>query len=56
MKAGDPGLETWKNLDAARNGGGHPWVPGAYDPETHLYIIGTGNPTPAYTSAPRGEG
>ena len=30
--------------------------PGAYDPETRLYIIGTGNPTPAYTSAPRGEG
>src|SRR4029078_1179750 len=34
----------------------HPWVPGAYDPETRLYIMGTGNPTPAYTSAPRGEG
>ena len=40
----------------AIHGGGHPWVPGAYDPETRLYIIGTGNPTPAYTSAPRGEG
>jgi alcohol dehydrogenase (cytochrome c) len=23
---------------------------GSYDPETHLYIIGTGNPTPAYTA------
>ena len=56
QKAGDPGLETWKNLDAAIHGGGHPWVPGAYDPETRLYIMGTGNPTPAYTSAPRGEG
>lgn len=56
QKAGDPGLETWKDLDAAIHGGGHPWVPGAYDPETRLYIIGTGNPTPAYTSAPRGEG
>ena len=56
MNAGDPGLETWKNLDAARHGGGHPWVPGAYDPETRLYIFGTGNPTPAYTSAPRGDG
>jgi alcohol dehydrogenase (cytochrome c) len=31
-------------------------VPGSFDPETRLYIIGTGNPTPAYTSAPRGEG
>ena len=56
MNAGDPGLETWKNLDAARHGGGHPWVPGSYDPETHLYIFGTGNPTPAYTSQTRGEG
>ena len=56
MNPGDPGLETWKSLDAARHGGGHPWLPGVYDPETHLYIFGTGNPTPAYTSAPRGEG
>lgn len=56
MKAGDPGLETWKNLDAARHGGGNLWVPGSYDPETHLYIVGTGNPSPAYTSQTRGEG
>jgi len=56
MNPGDPGLETWKNLDAARNGGGHPWLPGAYDPEQRLYIFGTGNPTPAYISAPRGDG
>jgi alcohol dehydrogenase (cytochrome c) len=56
MKAGDPGLETWKNLDAARHGGGNPWIPGSYDPETHLYIVGTGNPSPAYTSQTRGAG
>jgi len=56
MKAGDPGLNTWKNLDAAQHGGGQMWVPGSYDPETHLYIIGTGNPTPAYTSQMRGDG
>jgi alcohol dehydrogenase (cytochrome c) len=33
-------------------------MPGSYDPETHLYIFGTGNPTPAYTAmlrAPRDE-
>jgi len=53
---GDPGLETWKNLDAARHGGGHMWIPGSYDPETKLYIVGTGNPTPSYTSQSRGEG
>jgi len=56
MNPGDPGLETWKDLDAARHGGGQPWVPGSYDPETSLYIFGTGNPSPAYTSQTRGEG
>ena len=55
-KKGDPGLETWANLDAARHGGGNVWVPGSYDPETHLYILGTGNPSPAYTTGTRGEG
>ena len=56
MNPGDPGLETWKDLDAARHGGGHPWLPGVYDPETRLYIFGTGNPTPSYTSQARGYG
>jgi alcohol dehydrogenase (cytochrome c) len=55
MKAGDPGLETWPSLEAARHGGAHPWLPGVYDPETKLYIFGTGNPIPAYTAG-RGEG
>jgi len=55
MNEGDPGADTWPSLDAARHGGAQPWMPGAYDPETHLYIIGTGNPTPAYTAG-RGEG
>ena len=55
MNPGDPGLDTWPSLDAARHGGAQPWLPGAYDPETKLYIFGTGNPTPAYTPG-RGEG
>jgi len=55
MNPGDPGLETWPSVDGARHGGAQPWIPGAYDPETHLYIFGTGNPTPAYTVG-RGEG
>ena len=55
MKAGDPGLDTWPSLEAARYGGGMPWLPGVYDPETKLYIFGTGNPIPAYTVG-RGEG
>jgi alcohol dehydrogenase (cytochrome c) len=56
MKKGDPGLETWGSLDAARHGAGNVWIPGAYDPETHLYIFGTGNPSPAYTNTPGREG
>ena len=56
MEKGDPGLDTWKSLDAARHGGAQAWNPGAYDPETHLYIFGTGNPTPAFTNGTRGEG
>jgi alcohol dehydrogenase (cytochrome c) len=53
MKAGDPGLDTWPNLQAARHGGGQVWLPGVYDPDTRLYIVGTGNPTPAYTGVAR---
>jgi alcohol dehydrogenase (cytochrome c) len=56
MKKGDPGLETWSNLDAASHGGGNIWVTGAYDAQTHLYIFGTGNPSAAYTSQRRGPG
>ncbi|MCC6164405.1 MAG: acido-empty-quinoprotein group A [Acidobacteria bacterium] len=55
MKEGDPGLDTWPSLQSAKYGGGHPWLPGVYDPETRLYIFGTGNPIPAYTAG-RGEG
>ena len=53
MKPGDPGLETWPSLEAAKYGGGHTWMPGSYDPETKLYIFGTGNPSPAYTGVAR---
>jgi alcohol dehydrogenase (cytochrome c) len=53
MNPGDPGLETWPSLNAARHGGGQVWIPGVYDPETKLYIFGTGNPTPGYTGAGR---
>src|SRR5436190_3136006 len=55
QKEGDPGLDTWASLDAARHGNGATWIPGSYDPETKLYIYGTGNPTPSYTQG-RGEG
>jgi alcohol dehydrogenase (cytochrome c) len=55
QKEGDIGLNTWPSLDAARHGNGATWIPGSYDPETKLYIYGTGNPTPAYTAG-RGDG
>ncbi len=55
MEKGDPGLDTWASLDAARHGGAQPWITGAYDPETRLYIFGTGNPTPAFTTGTRGD-
>jgi alcohol dehydrogenase (cytochrome c) len=53
MKPGDPGLDSWPNLEAARHGGAQTWIPGSYDPETKLYIFGTGNPTPGYTGQGR---
>jgi alcohol dehydrogenase (cytochrome c) len=55
QKEGDPGLETWASLDAAKHGNGATWIPGVFDSETNLYLYGTGNPTPAYTQG-RGEG
>jgi alcohol dehydrogenase (cytochrome c) len=55
MEKDSPGIETWPSLESARFGGGHPWLPGVYDPETKLYIFGTGNPIPAYTAG-RGAG
>ena len=56
VKAGDPGLNTWGSLDGAKHGAGNVWIPGSYDPETHLYIFGTGNPSPAYTNPPSRSG
>jgi alcohol dehydrogenase (cytochrome c) len=56
MKKGDPGLDTWGSLDGAKHGAGNVWIPGSYDPETHLYIVGTGNPSPAYTNPPSRDG
>jgi alcohol dehydrogenase (cytochrome c) len=53
MREGDSGLETWPSLEAARHGGGQAWLPGVYDPDSGLYIVGTGNPTPAYTGVAR---
>jgi len=53
VTANDPALKTWPSLEAAKHGGGNVWMPGSYDPETDLYITGTGNPTPGYTGVAR---
>src|SRR6202012_2306658 len=55
VQKGDPVLDSCAILDAARHGGAQAWIAGAYDPETNLYIFGTGNPTPAFTNGTRGE-
>ncbi len=52
-KMGDPGSETWPNLDSMRHGGAGTWVPGSYDPDLHLYYFGTANPTPAFSGVTR---
>jgi alcohol dehydrogenase (cytochrome c) len=52
----DPAFATWGDIDTAKHGGGNIWIPGAYDPETHLYIVGTGNPSPAYMDSPGRKG
>ena len=46
QKEGEPGLDTWPNLDMAKHGGGMTWQPITYDPElNHIYVT-TGNPQP----------
>jgi len=46
LKKGDPGSDTWPTEYSMRHGGGMTWIPGTYDPELHLYYLGTGNPNP----------
>jgi len=53
LKKGDPGSETWPDEYAMRHGGGMTWAPGTYDPELHLYYLGTGNPNPVLTGKSR---
>ncbi|HEX3684088.1 MAG TPA: acido-empty-quinoprotein group A [Bryobacteraceae bacterium] len=53
LKKGDPGFETWPDEYSMRHGGGMTWLPGTYDPELHLYYLGTGNPNPVLTGHSR---
>lgn len=53
LKMGDPGSNTWPTEAAMRHGGGMTWIPGTYDPELHLYYVGTGNPNPVMAGQSR---
>ncbi len=52
-RAGEPGIETWPSEFAAAHGTGQAWIPGTYDPELNLYIVGTGNPNPVMAEKSR---
>ena len=52
-RKGEPGAETWPDEYSAAHGGGMPWVPGTYDPDTNLYYFGTGNPNPVLAGQSR---
>src|SRR5947209_7006992 len=45
-RKGEPGIESWPDEYASAHGTGQAWIPGTYDPELNLYIVGTGNPNP----------
>jgi alcohol dehydrogenase (cytochrome c) len=49
---GEPGNNTWSG-DSWQRGGSGVWATGAYDPESNLVFIGTGNPGPDYHSESR---
>jgi alcohol dehydrogenase (cytochrome c) len=46
--AGEPGSDSWPNVEVAMRGGGGVWNTGSYDPALNLVFFGTGNPNPDY--------
>ncbi len=50
---GEPGAETWSDVDVLPRGGGAAWQIGSYDPELNLVYWGTGNPNPDYYGGDR---
>jgi alcohol dehydrogenase (cytochrome c) len=45
---GEPGSETWSDVNVLPRGGGATWQTGSYDPELNLIYWGVGNPNPDY--------
>ena len=52
-RKGEPGIETWPDEYSSAHGTGQAWIPGTYDPELNLYIVGTGNPNPVMAEKSR---
>lgn len=52
-RKGDPNMDTWPDEYSAAHGTGQAWIPGTYDPELNLYIVGTGNPNPVMAEKSR---
>jgi acido-empty-quinoprotein group A len=52
-RKGQPGMESWPDEYSAAHGTGQAWMPGTYDPELNLYIVGTGNPNPVMAEKSR---
>ena len=52
-RPGEPGAESWPDEYTMAHGGGMPWLPGTYDPETNLYYFGTGNANPVLVGQSR---
>ncbi|HEY6991835.1 MAG TPA: acido-empty-quinoprotein group A [Bryobacteraceae bacterium] len=50
---GEPGSETWPDIQSMSHGGGMTWIPGTYDPELNLLYWGTGNPNPVHAGQGR---
>ncbi len=51
--AGEPGIDTWPNPEAAAIGAGAPWQPPTYDPTLNLLYVPTGQATPTYNGRSR---
>jgi acido-empty-quinoprotein group A len=52
-RKGDPNMDTWPDQYASAHGTGNAWMPGTYDPDLNLYIVGTGNPNPVMAQQSR---
>jgi alcohol dehydrogenase (cytochrome c) len=50
---GEPGAETWKDLDALKHGGGSLWTPLSLDVKAGILYVPVGNPAPDFYGAVR---